>query len=71
MKHGDQTKIAKKAGITSAYLSEIIHNKKRPSWPTSKRLAEVTCTDPVLWLEGTTDEIRAALSGDCECRAAS
>ena len=62
MKHGIQKKIAKKSSISPAFLSEIINNKKRPSWTTAKRLAEVTSTPPELWLDGDTASIRAALS---------
>lgn len=63
MKHGMQKKIAKRSSISPAFLSEIINNKKRPSWATAKRLAEVTSTNPELWLEGDTISIRNALSG--------
>ena len=62
MKHGIQIKIAKMTNISAGYLSEIINNKKRPSWSTAKRLAETTETSPELWLEGTREQIRAALS---------
>ncbi len=53
-----QKDIAKKAGIGPAMLSGIMNGKARPSWPTAKRLAEVTGTDPVLWLEGTPEELQ-------------
>ncbi len=36
-----------------------MNGKARPSWPTAKRLAEVTGTDPVIWLEGTPEELQA------------
>jgi transcriptional regulator with XRE-family HTH domain len=59
----NQTQIAKLIGISQPYLSEILGGKKRPSWKTAKRLAEATGTAPVLWMDGTPDEIKAALSG--------
>jgi len=62
MKHGIQKIIAKKSSISPAFLSEIINNKKRPSWATAKRLAKATSTSPELWLDGDTESIRAALS---------
>ena len=62
MKHGMQIKIAKRADISAGYLSDIINTKRRPSWSTAKRLAEVTGTWPTLWLEADTRSIRAALS---------
>ncbi len=58
-----QTKLAKKVGVTQQFISKILRGKSRPSWPTAKRLAEATGTDPVLWLEGTPEEIKQALSG--------
>jgi len=62
MKHGIQIKIAKKVGISAGHLSDIINNKKRPSWSTAKRLAKTTETWPELWLEGDSQSIRTALS---------
>lgn len=59
-----QIKIAKRAGISAGHLSDIINNKKRPSWSTAKRLAKTTETWPELWLEGDTLSIRTALSED-------
>lgn len=61
MKHGDHKKIAQGARITGAHLSLILHAKARPSWPTAKRLAAATGTDPIVWLEGSPAEIRAAI----------
>ena len=56
-----QIKIAKKAQITQGHLSKILNGKRSPSWKLAKKLAEVTGTDPVLWLEGSSQERRAAL----------
>ena len=61
MKRLKQNIIAEKAQISDSYLSEIIANKKRPSWSTAKKLAKATGTSPVLWLEGSTDQIKLEL----------
>ncbi len=56
-----QTIIAQKAKISCAFLSELKNGKKRPSWHTAKRLASVTNTLPILWLEGSSEEIKQVL----------
>jgi len=60
-----QTNIAKKANLADATVSLILSGKRRPSWSTAKRLAEVTGTSPVLWMEGSPDQIRQAISANC------
>ena len=57
----NQKSIAKKSEVTPSFLSQILSGNKRPSWKTAKRLAEATNTEPALWMEGTPDEIRAAV----------
>ncbi|AQU99749.1 helix-turn-helix domain-containing protein [Desulfococcus multivorans] len=57
-----QIEIAKIMGVHESFVSRIFSAQKRPSWRRAKQLAEITGTDPVLWLEGSADEIRAALS---------
>lgn len=64
MKRGFQKKLAKKLNISGAYLSTLINCKKRPNWPMAKKLAAATNTDPVIWLEGTPEQIKAAVSGE-------
>jgi transcriptional regulator with XRE-family HTH domain len=61
MENIKQTEIAKRAKVSDAFISLILNGKKRPSWPTAKRLAEATGTNPVLWLEGTAAEMKAVL----------
>lgn len=56
-----QLKISQLVNISPGMMSGIMNGKARPSWATAKRLAETTGTDPVLWLEGTPDEIRKAI----------
>lgn len=64
MRHGNQKKIALKTNISEGFLSELISAKKRPSWHTAKKLAKATNTNPVLWLEGSPEDIKLALSGN-------
>jgi transcriptional regulator with XRE-family HTH domain len=61
MKHGIQKKIAKATELSAPMISLILSGKKRPSWSTAKRLAAATGSDPVLWLEGTPNEIKQAI----------
>lgn len=66
MKHGFKIKLARKVGISGAFVGQIIKGKNRPHYKTAKKLAEVTNTDPILWLEGTPEEIKHALSNPQE-----
>lgn len=62
MRHGYQTQIAKKVGVSDAFISNFFKGKRTPSWDTAKKLAATTGTDPVLWVEGRVQEIKEALS---------
>jgi transcriptional regulator with XRE-family HTH domain len=55
------TNIAEMADVSKQALSNILNGRRRPSWGTAKRLAFVTKTNPVLWLEGTPVEIKKAI----------
>ncbi len=57
----NQKTIAKKAGISEPFVSQIVNGKKRPTWTKAKKLADATTTNPELWLEGTPDQIRDAI----------
>lgn len=57
-----QQNIADAAGVSRAHIGHILNGIRRPSWRLAKTLAAITGTDPVLWLEGTPEDIRAALS---------
>jgi len=57
-----QKDLAQKVDISISYMSEIINRKRRPSWDLAKKLATVTATNPVLWMEGTSDDIRNFLT---------
>lgn len=56
-----QTKLARAAGISDAFLSQILSGVRRPGRITAKVLAEATGTTPELWLYSEPDEIRAAI----------
>ena len=65
-----QIDIAKAANTTQPAISNILTGKRRPSWDLAKRLAEATNTDPVLWMDATPEEIRAALKTKTDRNAA-
>jgi len=58
--------IAKRAGMSLSGLSNVLAGRRRPSWSTAKRLAAATDTDPVLWLEGSPNEIKKAISQESD-----
>ena len=66
MKHGIQKQIAEAAELSATMISLILSGNKRPSWSTAKRLAAATNTAPVLWLEGSPNEIKKALSQESD-----
>jgi transcriptional regulator with XRE-family HTH domain len=51
MKTNKQTHIAKKAGITDGFLSQILTGIRTPAWETAKKLFEVTGIPPEIWME--------------------
>ena len=59
--HPRQKDIAGKVGITPGAVTNIINGRRRPSWRVAKRLAEITGTSPVLWMEGPPEKLRDAL----------
>jgi len=60
------TKLARQIGISQGFLSNICLGRRRPHYKVAKKIAAVTQTDPVLWLEGTPEEIKNALSENRE-----
>jgi len=66
MKKLTQAKIARSIQVSEAFLSQLANGLRRPSWTTAKKLAEVTGTNPILWLEGTPEAIKQALSNSQE-----
>jgi len=57
-----QIEISRAANISQSALSNILNGRRTPSWKAAKRLSlAVPGTTPELWIEGTPEEIRAAL----------
>lgn len=62
MKRMNQQQLGYATGLSQGYISKIISGAHiLDSWSTAKKLASATNTNPVLWLEGSSDEIKAAL----------
>ena len=55
------TNTAIKIGISQGFLSNILTGRRRPGYKMAKKIGVATRTSPILWLEGTPDEIRHAL----------
>lgn len=62
MANGIQTKVAIKTGLSATFISLLIKGKRRPTWANAKKIAAVTATDPMLWLEGTPKQMQKALA---------
>ncbi|HBA84901.1 MAG TPA: hypothetical protein DCZ95_12475 [Verrucomicrobia bacterium] len=71
MKRFSQIELAKQVGVSSSFISQLVKGSKRPSWKRAKQLASVTCTSADLWLDGTPEQIKAALAGEKACACAS
>jgi transcriptional regulator with XRE-family HTH domain len=63
MKKFSQTETAQKIGVNPSFISLCMNGHRRPSWRVAKQLAEATNTTPEIWLEGTPDQIRNAITG--------
>lgn len=64
-----QYQIAKQAGISAPMFCEIVNGKARPSWKTAKRIAEVTKSDPVDWMESPPEKLRIIIQRMYETQA--
>lgn len=62
MKHGFQIKLAEKTGLSEGFISLMLRGERRPGWDNAKRLAEVTNSDPAIWMELDLKKIEAALT---------
>lgn len=60
-KQNTQVKIAQQIGITQSYFSKLINGRCRPHYLTAKRLEETLGVPLVVWMEGSPEDIRAAL----------
>jgi len=54
--------IAKMVGVSPCFFSRIINNKRSCPISFARKLEEITNTDISIWLFGTTEEKRRALS---------
>jgi len=61
MKKKTQKQISEETGIAVSTISNIKAGRRRPSWAYAKLLADCTRTKPALWLDGTPEQIRAAI----------
>ncbi len=61
MKHGEQVKVAELAGVTPAFLSQILKGTRRPRWDRAKDMGKRIDVDPVLLVDGDPGEIEEAL----------
>ena len=58
-----QIEIAKRTGLSEAFISLLLSGGRRPTWKTAKLLEAVTGVNAVVWLEAPPNQIRAALEG--------
>ena len=65
MKKTRQTEIAKKAGITDGFLSQILTGLRTPSWETAKKLFKATGIRPEIWMESkeNTEDLKNQFKG--------
>ena len=61
MKHGTQKQLAQAINVTPAAIGQFIKTKARPSWSTAKKLASVTGANPAIFLDGSKEQIIAAI----------
>lgn len=54
--------VAEKLNISPGYLSDILHGNRRASWRLSKKLARLTGTSPVLWVDGPPEKLQEAFN---------
>lgn len=57
-----QKQIAEKIGVSQQFMSMFFLKKRTLSWKKAKHAAKVTNTDPIWWVEGETDRIKAAIN---------
>ncbi len=51
-----QKQIAEEVGISAVYLCRLAKGLRQPSWTVAKKLANLTNSDPVVWLDGDPEE---------------
>ncbi len=55
-------KIARLTNASQSYVSKLLSGKRRPSYDKAKAFAEATNTTKELWLEGSPEQIIAAVT---------
>lgn len=66
MKTINQIQIARDSGVSQPMLSQILSGQRRAAWGTAKKLALATGVPEIVWLEGTIEEIREAITPNTE-----
>jgi len=56
-----QSYIAKRLGVSRAFINYLVNGSKRPNWKRAKELSKITGSKPELWLEGTPEQIKTFL----------
>lgn len=56
-----QKQIANKIGVSQQFMSQFFLQKRTMSWKRAKHAASVTDTNPIWWVEGDVEKIKAAL----------
>jgi len=55
------TKIAEESGVTQGFLSNVLAGRRRPHYKKAKIIARVTGTTVDLWMEGSPEQMQAAI----------
>lgn len=61
MRHRASMMVAKRAGISGPFLSNILSGRYRTGWESAKRLAAVTGTKPDIWMDKRINKMRSAV----------
>jgi plasmid maintenance system antidote protein VapI len=52
MRHGSQTQLARSANVTVQFINELLSARKNSSPLVAKKLAEITASNPFIWMRG-------------------
>jgi len=55
------TNLAKEIGISQGFFSNILAGRRRPHYKRAKDIARVTNTSVYLWMEGSPEDMQAAV----------
>jgi len=62
MKNTIKIEIGRQVGIAQSTLSNILNGRRRPSWNVAKKLANVTGSSPVDWMEANPDSLKKIIN---------